>query len=499
MEENSAGNNISDPGNLYILCYIKNVKELGGELMYQIGSKWLLASREEIKEFKDRVLSRPCNDEISYHKRITELKDVVKDQDHELFVQKQRITELEKQLKAKETSTIHKANPKVARIERATEYTVCSNYPSREEVTKQIQEEVGSAMEIKDLKDKLALAKVKYDRLLKEKEETAARIQRIVKSYENVIDERNKLSEELKEIRSRLKDYHDDIEYSTLKSKYDLLNAAYKDLKIQYDGLNCERNNEELVIDTTCGQEKSECACDIKLREVKENFDRFNFNLDNYIKKVGDLKASYDNLMDDNSQLKRENARLKSALLNEPKDPDNTDALTEAKIIIDSLQKENAALKAQLSDREAHNHCETDDYEDLKEQYDKILRENVLMMSTESQRKAKEESLRKEYDSYRDRMDRIVKEELVKDHYLLGLSDYLDDAMKILSRIGVTNNEVTKKFFVQIDGIKYQTSMKLHQVASKLVEDIKTLERCVSSYRNADLEEIMNEDDEEGK
>ena len=398
--------------------------------MYRIGSKWLLVSLKEMKEFKNRVINRPCNDEISYHKRITELKDVVKDQDHELYVQKQKISELEKLLKAKQTSTVNKTNPETIGIKRGS-YAVYSNYPSREEVSKQIQEEVGSAVEIRNLKDKLAMAKVKYDKLLADKEETTGRLQRLAKLYEKLISERDKLSEELKEIRSKLKDYHDDIEYSTLKSKYDLL-------------------------------------------------------------------------MDENAQLNQ----LKRSLTYDTNPDDNTEALVEAKLIIDALQRENALLKSQISDYEAHKcHCDNitnEEYTMLKEKYDKILRDNVLLMAEEGKREQDKKDNEDKYNIYRDRMNRVVNESLAKSKYFAGLADYLNDAMDLLSKIGVhtvshtnvSTDKSTNRYFITLYGTKYQTSMKLHQVTSQFVEKAKSLEKEVSAYRNADLEETMSEDEE---
>lgn len=413
--------------------------------MYKLGSKWLLVTRDEIKKFKDKVTNRPCNDEIRYYKRISELKDVVRDQDHELYVQKQKISELEKLLKAKQTSTTNETNTKSIRIERGSEYSVCSDYPSREEVTKQIQEEVGSAVEIRNLKDKLAMAKVKYDKLLAEKEETTGRLQRLAKLYEKLISERDKLSEELEEIRSRLKDYHDDIEYSTLKSKYDNL--------------------------------------------MDENVQLMDKNVQ---------------LIDENTQLKRQmkNYELGNTLT------DNTEALVEAKLIIDALQKENATLKSQLSDYEAHRcHCDNSNNEEyimLKEKYDKILRDNVLLIAEEGKRAQDKKDNEEKHNIYRDRMNRVVNESLAKARYFAGLTDYLDDAMDLLSKIGVhtvshtnvSTDKTTNKYFITLYGTKYQTSMKLHQVTSQFVEKAKSLEKEVSAYRNADLEETMNEDEE---
>jgi hypothetical protein len=126
----------------------------------------------------------------------------------------------------------------------------------------------------------------------------------------------------------------------------------------------------------------------------------------------------------------------------------------------------------------------------------------LLLVEKGKQERDKKEN-EKRYNTYRDRMDRVVNESLAKSRYFAGLADYFDNAMDLLSKIGVytvshttSTDKTINKYFVTLYGTKYQASMKLHQVTSKFVEEVKSLEKEVSAYRNADLEETMNEDEE---
>ena len=205
-------------------------------------------------------------------------------------------------------------------------------------------------------------------------------------------------------------------------------------------------------------QIKEEIDNATETRRLKDLLAEAKAKYNNLTQGITTLKASYDNLLDENTALKR-----KSVMMND------SEKLNEAKLIIDALQKENAELKAKISDREAHSTTNSVEikakYNELKDSYDKILKENVLMM-------AEKPNVEKIIEKEKERYSKL------RSDNAKTINDLKADLLRLIyvsDRIDTSENDVTNKKFVIVDGIKYQVSVKLYQVFKKFVKDFKDL------------------------
>ena len=331
--------------------------------MLRIGTK-LILSEAELERYKKLILSKyPCKEEVAYRKKIEEQKKIIEDQGHELYNQNKTIeflkSELDKKKEPVKTSTI--------KIDDIAPLTTINTHPSREEVCDMINKSLEEAYQNRKKKDEEALANTREYIDLKAENEMLKKVVAGNNTAEEIV-----------------------IDQETDKRSMHINNKHQNIKKDEEDNTRIER---ELRKCKYCGD----------LSYVKQK----------YI----DLKASYDNLLDEQRSLKC-----------------NDEKLNEAKLIIDALQKENAALKAQLSDYEAHKcHCDT--------------------------------------------------EKTIK------LSGDIEELADSVYEMGTFENDASKKFIV-LDGINYQVSTKLYYNFGKYILHLRELAKdYISTYKDDDNDE----------
>ena len=215
----------------------------------------------------------------------------------------------------------------------------------------------------------------------------------------------------------------------------DMINKSLEEAK------EARRADDEKVLRKSIENELRKCRGDLSFTRQK------------YI----DLKASYDNLLDEQRSLKC-----------------NDEKLNEAKLIIDALQKENADLKAKLSDREAHA-CPTvknKEYEDLLEafrelkgKYEEAVKDATLSIAEKQQLVDQTQHLRNDIDKHR-----------------INANKYRNDAIKMASMILKidTLSEEARKYLV-IEGKKYQVSNKVY---NNICSFISIARKIASRYKD---------------
>lgn len=271
------------------------------------------------------------------------------------------------------------------------------------------------------------------------------------KTIEFLKSELDKKKEPVKTSTIKIDDIAQLTTINTHPSREEVCDMINKSLEEAYQ--NRKKKDEEALANTSIENELRKCRGDLSFTRQK------------YI----DLKASYDNLLDEQRSLKC-----------------NDEKLNEAKLIINALQKENADLKAKLSDREAHACPSVKDkeyvdlleaYRELKGKYEEAVKDATLSMAEKQQLVDQTQHLRNDIDKHR-----------------IDKNEYRNDVIKMASIILKidTLSEEARKYLV-IEGKKYQVSNKVY---NNICIFISIARKIASGYKDyIDMEEFEFDDD----